>query len=184
MPIDCPKNTNVVVNNTPDPCDGMYFSTDCISTPTAIVYLSLSAESTQTEVNSAITLDLINKNSRIIALEAAGQAFTDKTLDIDGTYNLQTIDNRKNIIINSAVNVPRIAINSALPSNFECNLFVNGEMAETIKIEQEYDTAPLFVVPTVNTDTNDAIQTWGRVNIRRVTTTTYSATGDLFNETS
>lgn len=184
MPIDCPKNTNIVVNNTPDPCGGVYGSTDCISTPNAIVYLSIPAESTQTEINTAVTLDLINKNSRIEVLEGNQQIYTDKVIDIDGSYLITVDDNRKFIYINSAVNSPTLTVNPMLPIGFECTFFTNGIMDEIINISTQFISNPKVTVPSEELSVLDGVKNWGIVHLKKRNNNLCTFTGDLYNPQS
>lgn len=68
--MDCVTNVNIP---TPiaEKCQGVYTSTDCIIIPEANATLDLPADSTQTEVNDALTAALIYKQQQIEALEAA-----------------------------------------------------------------------------------------------------------------
>lgn len=66
---NCPSNTSVVTNNDPIDCEGTYISTLCVTHPTAITALSLPANATQSQINNALVVALINALDRITALE-------------------------------------------------------------------------------------------------------------------
>jgi len=67
--MECSQNTTVIPDNSPLDCDGIITSTTCIAHPTAISFLNLPAESTQAQINSALTTALVAAYSRILALE-------------------------------------------------------------------------------------------------------------------
>ena len=66
--MDCVTNVNIP---TPiaEKCQGVYTSTDCIIIPEANVTLDLPINSSQTEVNNAITAALIYKEQQIQQME-------------------------------------------------------------------------------------------------------------------
>lgn len=69
--MDCtPTTVFTPTNDTPLECPEGLLSTNCISSPSAIVYLGLGANVTQTQINTALVLALIAKDQRIDALEA------------------------------------------------------------------------------------------------------------------
>jgi len=51
-------------------CNGEYISTNCVKTPSAIVYLDLPEGSTQTEINVAIVAFLLGKDAQIENLQS------------------------------------------------------------------------------------------------------------------
>jgi len=72
-----PQTIYTPTNNSPIECPEGLFSTNCTVTPSAIVYLGLLANSTQTQINTALVAALIAKDqliqdltTRIEALEA------------------------------------------------------------------------------------------------------------------
>jgi len=62
--------TGTAIEQVEEGCGNNYISTDCIQTPNAITYLDISAGSTQTEINAAITSSLIFKDQQISEISA------------------------------------------------------------------------------------------------------------------
>lgn len=180
----CAQNTSVITDNTPIPCDGEYISTQCIAHPASIAFLSIPANSTQYDINNAFNNTFINQNSRINLLENGG--FTTTALEIDGTYNLQVTDNKKNIIVSSVENSPRIALSSALPDGFECYIVNNTEVPGTIlpttllMIDTEFTTPPLFTVPYVFDEPKNVVSNYGVIHIKKQSANLYTVSGDLY----
>lgn len=71
--------TNCYQSTTPtrieDPCEGNQSSADCVIFSNAITYLSLSPNSTMTQVVQSLLLSLIDARSRVVVLEAQGVNF-------------------------------------------------------------------------------------------------------------
>lgn len=64
----CPTNTTVATDNTPLECNE-YTKDTCVIHEDAITFLSLSAGSTQAQINNALVLTLMNALNRITQLE-------------------------------------------------------------------------------------------------------------------
>lgn len=61
---NCYTGTNVPETQC-EPCHGKYTSTDCIIDPNALVYLNLPANSTVSEIFTALILALMYKDEQI-----------------------------------------------------------------------------------------------------------------------
>jgi len=66
---NCTKDTYTIIDDTPLDCGGTYISTSCIATPNAITFLNLPAESTQSDINSALVVQLVQLSNKIIILQ-------------------------------------------------------------------------------------------------------------------
>lgn len=67
----CSQTEIPELNQSEDPCNGTRTSTDCVVQALAIIALGLPANSTQTQINSAIVTSLASLAARITALENA-----------------------------------------------------------------------------------------------------------------
>lgn len=70
---NCPAS--IIPNLIEDPCEGNQLSSTCVIFENAISYLSLSPNSTMTQVVQSLLLSLIDARSRISVLEAQGEDF-------------------------------------------------------------------------------------------------------------
>ena len=66
---NCTKDTYTIIDDTPLTCNGVYTSTSCIATPTPITFLNLPAESTQSEINAALVVQMVQVLNKIIILQ-------------------------------------------------------------------------------------------------------------------
>ena len=66
---NCQVNTQVVLDNSPLDCDGIVASTSCVAIPDPITFLNLPAESTQSEVNAALVVKLVQCFNTITSLK-------------------------------------------------------------------------------------------------------------------
>lgn len=173
---NCYQGSVPATDNTPLPCNGEFISTDCITIPSAITVLNLTANSSQTQVNNTFTSAIINISNEV-------GTFAQQDLEIDGTYTLSEDDNGIYYYVTSAINTPLITIDTELPDGFKCYFFyqpapydLEVSTPEELLIDAEVTTPPLFTVPE---QTRRRIMYYGAAYIKKKNTNLYTVTGDL-----
>lgn len=184
--MECPQNTSVITDNTPLECNEYLFSS-CIINIAALPFISQPANSLQKDINSSIVNTLITQNASINLLQQGG--FINEDLEINGTYNLSSIDDKKYYNVTSITNTPRIALDAALPDGFECYMVNNtpildgGSLVDLLVIETEFTTPPLFTVPRAvlapSAEMEDVVQNYGIIHIKKQSNNLYTVNGDL-----
>jgi len=80
--MSCPTN-DIEIPNLIEPCNGVYYSTNCISIPEANVTLDLSIGASQTEVNDALTTALIYKEQQVQELQSEIDSLESRVSDLE-----------------------------------------------------------------------------------------------------